>query len=470
MTSRGNSSLGWAERPMAELIRVAWPISVSMLSYSAMTLADTLFVSRLGSSALAGVGLGGTAAFLVLCFSFGMLRAVKILVSQAFGAGRSADARTVLGAGILLAIGLGLVSLGVAQVLAEALPALAATPAAGSAARTFLRIRMIGTPLVLVYVALRESRYGVGDARAPMRAAVAANVVNVLLAWLFVVVLGKGVAGAATATACAEIVQAGLLILTQSKEGFGLGRAALARVPAVFRLGVPTGVQFAIEMGSLAALTALVSAFGEMQMAAHQIVLQLLHFSFLPALAVSEAAGVLSGQAVGAGRDELVRVVGRRALAIASAYMVLCAVVLGGFGSSLVAPFAEDAGLRAVAVNLCLVAAGFQIFDGMNIVARGVLRGTGDVRFAAWTGVLSAWLLTPPLTWLLGGRLGMGALGGWLGMCAEVVVGAVILWTRLERGGWRPYAERARAQMRARATVPVEPLSPEVDVVAPSGG
>jgi MATE family multidrug resistance protein len=105
----------------------------------------------------------------------------------------------------------------------------------------------------------------------------------------------------------------------------------------------------------------------------------------------------------------------------------------------------------------------------VNIVARGVLRGTGDVRFPAWTGVLSAWLLTPPLTWWLGGRLGWGALGGWLGMCAEVVVGALILWTRLERSGWRPSAERARAEMRARAAA-VVPLPARADVVAPSGG
>jgi MATE family multidrug resistance protein len=93
------------------------------------------------------------------------------------------------------------------------------------------------------------------------------------------------------------------------------------------------------------------------------------------------------------------------------------------------------------------VAAVFQVFDGANVVARGALRGTGDVTWPAWVGILTAWALTPPLTWFLGWHLGLGALGGWIGLCLEIILGAALMWWRLERGGWRHAAAKSRVRL-----------------------
>ena len=101
-------------------------------------------------------------------------------------------------------------------------------------------------------------------------------------------------------------------------------------------------------------------------------------------------------------------------------------------------------------MRLLHVAAVFQVFDAANIIARAVLRGTGDVRFAAAIGVATSWVFTPPLTWLLGYRLGLGAYGGWLGLCCEIVVGALLLWWRLERRRWLPAAAESRARLLDR--------------------
>jgi len=100
------------------------------------------------------------------------------------------------------------------------------------------------------------------------------------------------------------------------------------------------------------------------------------------------------------------------------------------------------------------VAAVFQIFDGANIVARATLRGTGDVRHAAIVGIVTSWAFTPPLTWLLGWKAGMGAFGGWLGLSAEIIAASLLLWVRLERRGWIPAARESRrrlAEVRAKA-------------------
>jgi len=125
------------------------------------------------------------------------------------------------------------------------------------------------------------------------------------------------------------------------------------------------------------------------------------------------------------------------ALATAGVYTALCSLAFALGAPLIVAGFTSSVALAGVTVRLLRVAAIFQVSDGANIVARAVLRGAGDMRFAAVIGVATAWLMTPPLTWLLGGRAHLGAAGGWLGLCGESVLGALLLWRRLRSGRWR---------------------------------
>jgi MATE family multidrug resistance protein len=442
-------TLEWEQRPARQLVKLSWPILISMISYSTMTLVDTLLVSGLGAAQLAGVGLGGTAAFTLLCFSFGLLRGAKTLVAQAIGAGRKDEVGATLGAALVAAAGLSVVTVAAGQLVAELVARLAATDPAGQAARTYLHLRNLGAPAALFYVALREVRYGQGDARSPMRATVLANVVNATLAYVFVFHFGWGVAGAGAATAIAHFVEAGTLALQMGRGGFRVSGTRARHLEALWRIGWPSGLQFTLEVGAFALLAALISAMSETQMAAHQIALQVIHFAFLPAFAVGEAASVLAGQAVGADRDGLVLAAARVALRLTGAYTALWTLGLGLGAPLVVAGFRVDAEVGTQAVRLLHIAAVFQMLDAANIVARAVLRGAGDVRVPAWVGVLSSWAFLPPLTWLLGYRLGLGAAGGWLGFVAETAAGAAVLWWRLQRGQWRSSARAARERLRA---------------------
>ena len=440
------SCASWEERPYQALLGLAWPIAISMLSYAVMTVAGTLFVGRLGPSALGGVGLGGIAAFTLLGFGIGALRAVKVIMSQAVGAGLSSQ-RSQVGAGIALALALALLALALGPLLARGLSLLTTSGEAGRLAGEYLLIRNFGSPFVLVAVALREARYGLSDSRAPMRAAVIANLVNIALDAWFVFGLEWGVRGVAWATVIAHALELVLLVRAQAKDGFGLRSFGSAELGRVWTLGWPLGLQFLLEIGAFAALVAILARISEVDLAAHQVALQLVHFSFLPALAIGEAASVLSGQAVGAGRDKLVHRVSRHALVVALAYTGLCALVLAVFAHPLAAAFSDDAGVKSLAARLLFVAAAFNLFDGAAVVARCVLRGAGDVRYPAVLCVLTAWVCTPPLTLLLGVTLGLGALGGWLGLCAEIIVGALILWHRLIKEHWLSAARRSRAEL-----------------------
>ena len=451
MSTLVRTNISWREKPLPALLRLSWPITVSLLSFGVMTLVDTLFVGRIGTSALAGVGLAGVATFALLCFSMGLLRGVKVLVSQAVGAGQRGELGSHLGAGLVMAVGLGLVTAFVGQLVAEALPLIAASPAAGEAARSYFRVRIVSAPVILAFVALREYRYGDGDSRSPMIATLAGNGVNIVLNWLLVIELSYGVEGSALATVVGHGVEFAVIALAQSQVGWNVRRVQARHLLALWSVGVPTGVQFLMEMGSFAMLTAIVSSMGELQMAAHQITIQVIHFSFLPTVALGEAGSVLAGQAVGANEDALVKRVARHALAASTLYTGACTVLMLLFGGPITMLFTEDVALAAIALSLMRVAACFQIADGAAVVARGVLRGAGDIRVPARFGIVCAWICTPPLAWFLGLRLGMGALGGWLGLFLEITALALLCWYRLERGTWQSLASEARERLREQA-------------------
>jgi len=454
--------LTWEKKPLSALLTLAWPTAVSMVSYSAMTLVDTLFVGRIGPAALAGVGFAGVAAFTLMCFPIGLVRAAKILVSQEVGAGRRSSIAPILGSGLVLAGVLGALTLGAAFGISPFIASLGGGGEAGLHATRYFDIRLWFAPIVLAYNALREVRFGTGDARSPMIAALAANVANVVLNWWFIFGLEWGVAGSAWATNLACVLEAGILVFAHRAAGDSISFRAIRRhVRQLASLGVPTGIQFFLEMGSFALLAALISSMGAIQMAGHQIAMQVLQFSFLPAIAVGEAASVMAGQAVGASRLELVGLVSRRALKVTFGYTLLCGAAFVFGGKAIAAGFTDDPALALVTLHLLFVGAAFQIVDGSNIVLRGVLRGTGDVKFAAVFGVIVAWVCTPPLTWLFGHHMGLGAMGGWIGLSAEILVGTIVFGLRLHKGGWKRIAAlvRERSDEVAGAAALTEPLA-----------
>jgi MATE family multidrug resistance protein len=418
-----------------------------MLSMSMMTLVDTLMVSTLGSGALAGVGLGGVIQFILVCFPMGVLGGVKILASQSLGAGRAGNVRVILGAGLLLAVVMATCSAITAFFGAELLPMVSATVATADAATTYLRIAAFGSLPLLVRIAVEQSRLAIGDSRSPMRVNVFANVCNVALNYLFIFVLGMGVAGAAIATVIATSIGCAAMLWVQAPDGFALRGFGRQHVAGVWRLGYPSGLQMALEMGAFAAMVVLLTNLSELDGAANQIAIQVLHFGFLPCVAIGQAASVLAGQAVGAGRREWVRSLAMQALIPAGAYALLAAATFFLAGEWIASHFTDDPALLDLTKQLLWVAAVFQLADAVNIVSRSVLQGTGDVRFCAWVGISLAWALTPPLTWLFAYRGGMGALGGWIALCFELFLATAIFLSRVRGTRWHAAADRSIRQI-----------------------
>lgn len=448
-TAIEREELRWKLKPFPELVRLAWPITVSMLSYSIMTLVDTLFAGRLGASQVGAVGLGGVVTFTMLSFGMGLLRGGKIIVAQAVGAGRRDRIQGSVGAALIAAVGLGVFMATAGQLVALEMPHLSSASNAVRLSQRYVALRLIGAPVVLVAFAIREIRCALGDARSPMRAALIANALHVPLNAALIFSAGLGVTGAALSTLLAQGIEAWLLVRVQRRDGFGLSSWTRRDLNDLWQTGWPLGVERLLNVASFTVLVTLVARVGDSDLAAHQIAHQVNLFALLPMMAIGDAAGVLAGQAVGANEDHLVRRVAYIATGAGMVYGAFCAVVYVLFGPLIVSCLTSDLGVRHIAVKLLLVGALWQAFDAIYFVASAVLRGAGDVRFTTTATVVMAWVITPPLAVLLGIHFALGAVGGWLALLAEWAAAATVLGWRVESRAWLPAARGSRARLAA---------------------
>lgn len=444
--------LEWKLKPVPELVRLAWPITVSMLSYSIMTLVDTLFAGRLGAIAVGAVGFGGVVTFTLICFGLGVLQSTKVVISQAVGAGLKSEVPGTIGAALFLALGIGTVFALIGQWVALALPYLAEDSAAVHLAEHYVALRLLGAPIVLIGFAIREARVALGDSRSPMWAGVIANAVHIPLNAALIFWADLGVTGAAVSTLLSQSLEAAILVGIQRRYGFGIGAWTRRHVVELWSIGWTIGTERFLNVASYSVLVTVVARVSDNDLAAHQVANQLNLFGILPMLSIGEAAAVLAGRAVGANEDGVVRRVARSALGIASGYGALCALVYVVLGPFLVRLLTTDHAVAELAERLLWVGAAWQPFGAAYIVGAAVLRGVGDIRYATIAMVVIAWVVTPPLAALLGIELQLGAIGGWYSLFAEWTTGAFVLFGRVEGRRWTQSAERSRERLSRAAT------------------
>ncbi|MBL8602652.1 MAG: MATE family efflux transporter [Myxococcales bacterium] len=422
---------------------------MALLGDTAMGLVDTRLVSGLGASSIGGVGLATTLMYLNYAAVFGLMRGVKVRAAHSLGEGRPSDALRYAQAGALLGFAAGVLVFFVARDISWALRALGVSPGLVAPAREFLAARTVLAPATCVLSAMIQWRQGVGDSKTPMRITLAGNIVNAGLAWALI--HGRfglprlGVAGAGYATATAEALEASALLFVfarawresraarEATGALGLGEA----LRAVLTVGGPTGLQFGVETLAFASFTTILGSLGEAGLAAHQIALATIRTSFLPGVAVGEAASVLVGRSLGRRALREADAVTRASLQTAVAFMALCGVVFALGGEALARAFTDDPAIVENVVRLLRVAAVFQVLDGVNIVLRGALRGAKDVRLPALLGITVVWVCVPGAAWFLGRQMGLGVLGGWLGFVGETTLCATVFYLRWRYGAWR---------------------------------
>jgi multidrug resistance protein, MATE family len=442
LIARSREDLPWAEQPRRELLRLSGPLVLQLLSFSAMSFVDTVFVGRLGAQVLGAIGIGSLAALTIVSFGSSIMVGARVPVGNDVGRGALDEVRAALPTFLWLGVLLGLVSGVAGLVLSEFLPGFVSDRAMGELSAEYLRIRSLSLPASVVVAAAGQWLGAQGNTRSPMVASLVANGSNAILNYWLVIQLGLGLRGSAIATLLAQFVE--LLVLLgfaalsfrELKQHARISPSFVVRLRKMvdyFQLGLATGLERVLDMLAFSSVPLLLSYAGAFEVGVHQIVLQVSLFAFLPTIALGDATTTLVAQAVGADRTDLLRAVRDEAFRIGFAFALLWGVACALFRVQLVATFTSDPGLVPSALKTLLWAALLQIPNTIYNVIKGWLRGLQDFRAVALCATVCAWVVTPPLTYVLGVLAHQGASGAWQAFFVEVVIGLTYLALRAGR-------------------------------------
>ena len=420
------------------MFALAAPVVIAELGWMTMGMVDTLMVGPLGPEAIGAVGLGSSLSTAVAIFAMGMLLGLDPLVSQSFGAGRLDECRRWLLHGVYLALILAIPSTFGVFGLVASLDHWAMNADVLRLTRPYLEAVAWSLPPLLLYFAFRRYLQSVGVVRPIMLTLIAANLLNVVVNWMLIYGrLGApalGVAGAAWATVLSRVAMVGsLLVVIVLRERQSASRIRvpwqleLPRIRKLVVLGFPAAMQLTLEVGVFAAASALAGRMLPVSLAAHQIALNLAGFTFMVPLGIASAGAVRVGQAVGRGDHAGAARAGWTALALGAGFMSLAALAFTLIPRQLISAFTSDARVLDLGVSLLAVAALFQLFDGLQGVGTGVLRGLGDTRTPMLWNLGGHWFIGLPLAYVLAFQFGLGVIGLWWGLSSGLIICGVAL-------------------------------------------
>ena len=438
--------MGRPQVSLRAVLFLAFPLFLHAGLQGLLNLIDTWFVGRISTSALAGVG--GTYWLILgaLFFLTGMGMAVQTVVAQAYGAGRRARAAAAVWSGLWIALVVAVpFSLLLASLGSVLIPLLGLSAAAEQEALAYWGPRFLGGAVILAETAVLSFFMGIGRVRVALLVNAIIVVTNTACNAWFVFGLDMGVSGVAWATTLSLAVGLAfsLWLFLSEVQGAGFAPYRVWRphktlLRAVLGLGLPIGFSIGIDVLGFAAFQAMMSRLGDVEGAASQVVIMLTSMAFLPAVGLGKAGTTLVGQSMGAGNPLWAKRVGNYVIVLSMAYMFLFGLALALFGEAFMRFFIAPADPQAaqlivLGAQLALIAAVYQVFDGLHLGAVFCLRGAGDARIPGLVLFVLSWGMFVPLTHMLvfaPGQgfvdslpaFGFGAAGGWWASVIYIVL------------------------------------------------
>jgi MATE family multidrug resistance protein len=425
------------------LVRLAFPVAVVQVGMLSMGVVDTIMVGRASALDLAAVAIGHLYFFGVAVFGMGVLYSLDPVISQSVGAGDAVGVARGIQRGFVLALGLSVIAM---LLLIPAGPFFRVTgqpaevvPTAGRYAHALIA----GVLPFYGFIVLRQSLQAMGHVRAILLVVVVANLVNAGLNWVLIYgnlgLPALGAVGSAWATSIARWFMMVALLATgwpllrrylRPMRGDAWAARPLARL---LRVGAPVGAQQWLEFGVFGAAGLLMGLLGAVALASHQVALQLAALTFMIPVGVAQATSVLVGHAVGRGDPAAARRAAGAGLVTGVGVMTVTALAFLLFPEAIARAFSPDPSVLAVAVVLLPIAGVFQVFDGVQVVAAGALRGVADTRVPMLINLVGFWVIGLPVSAWLGMGLDTGPAGIWWGLAIGIGVVAVLLAFRVRR-------------------------------------
>lgn len=426
-----------------ELTRLAGPLIVNNLSIAGMQLVDTVMSGRLGADALAAVAVGGSVWFLSFTVILGVLMAISPIAARHFGANRVGLIGRYTRQGMYLAVVYGAVVIAFGQLLARPLlVSLGIDADFRDLTADYVAAITLGAPGIFLFLALRFTTEGIGRTKPIMYTSVFAFVCNAFLNYVLMFgnlgapalgVVGCGLASAITMWLLMFALAAHVLTSSPYRplgifERFAPPRPAV--LWEIIVLGVPIAITITAEAGLFNAVSILIGTRGTEITAAHQIAINFAATMFMVPLALSSAITIRIGQLLGQGDLGRARFSGGIGIGMCAGFMFCAAVLLLVFRESVVGFYTDDPIVKGIAISLLLMAAVFQVADGVQIGAAGALRGYKDTRVPMAINIVAYWVVAFPLAYLAAVTYVMPPNYIWGGFVVGLTIAALLLTWR----------------------------------------
>jgi MATE family multidrug resistance protein len=437
-----------------EVALLAYPLILSHLSFTIQTFVDRLFLTWYSAEAVAGAVTGLFAVWSVVALFTGTGEYLTTFVAQYIGAGRPARVGPALWQGIYFAAGAGLFLALLAPLAGPVFDLAGHDAALRTYEVEYARVLLLGAFPVVLMATLSTFFAGRGETHVILLVNVLATVVNIVFDWLWIFGRGgfpeMGVTGAALATVLSQVVGAtvylALMLRRRHRESYHTGTGWKLEpwlVARLVRFGVPTGLQYSLEVSAFAVFMVIVGRIGTAELAASGIAFNLNMIVFMPMVGLAVAVSSLVGRYLGAGRPETAERVVGSALAMSFAYMTACGVLYVLGAPLLLAPYGMEADpatwprIAVIATVLLRFVAVYSIFDMMNLIHAAGLRGAGDTVYPMVLTFVLAWIAMLGPAWVGCVTLGAGIYFAWTVASGYVALLGLLMRRRFRAGHWK---------------------------------
>ena len=427
---------------------LALPIIVTQLSQMGMGVMDAMMAGRVSATDLAGVTLGGNLYFPVMLLMSGLIMAVTPSVSQLHGAGRLAEAGTVVRQALWIAVIGGAVVVAALRHAEPVYRALGVDPEAIPVAVAYLDAASLGLVPLLAYASLRCLCEGMSWTKPAMFISLSALALKLPLNWAFVYgvpalgvpALGGVGCGWATAIVMTYSLAAMLAVVlcSRARAAGVFARFSWPRLDVIgrlARLGLPIGMALFLEVAFFSFVTLLIGRLGVDTVASHQVAFNVSGVAFMIPLALGMAATIRVGFLVGAGDPAGARRAAWVAVSTTLCWGLAMAALMLAFRTPIVSLYSTEPAVVQLAASLLVIGAAFQVFDAGQATMMGALRGYKDATAPMLIAMVAYWIFGLPVGYLLcfgtGAFAGIGVQGFWWGLVAGLATAAAALATRL---------------------------------------
>lgn len=421
---------------------LAVPIMAGQLSQMLMGVTDSVMVGRVGVVPLAASSFANSLLAVPFLFGIGLLQCISVRAAEAHGAGDRRETGEVLRHGLALSILAGLMVLALVALVSTQLHRFGQPPEVAASARNFLLLCGASLLPMFMVLSLRQFSEALNHPWPPMIILLGSVLLNAGLNWVFIYghlgspALGLDGAGLATLVSRVAALAAIFLYVLHSRRFNGalpagwLRALHWERLRSLLKIGLPTAGQLLLECSAFTLAAIMMGWLGTVPLAAHQIALTSCATSFMFPLGIAIATTIRIGQALGANAAERVRSIGFTSFALSGVIMILSAAIFTFAGEPIARAFVNDPSVTQLAARLLMVAAVFQIFDGLQVTAAGALRGLSDAAKPMLLCLFAYWFVFFPCAYASAFHFGFGPFGIWTSLAVSLGVAALLLVKR----------------------------------------